>query len=198
MVGPSSVDTQKLTLTVEAQRPAARRELPAPPPGSESGLVSDFDDLKVSARYGGWIPTSDQQRGGKSTASLAAVRGGANHSAGALRVAGEVVAGADFAWAGALFHPGASPAEAVNLSAKHTISFWARGDGGSYSVAVLTESNSGQIPQVQAFAAGPEWKQFTFPLSDFETDGHDITGVGFLRAQEPGRFAFEIDQVEIR
>jgi beta-glucosidase len=198
MVGPSSVETQKVTLTVGPESEAAHRELPAPPPGSESGLVSNFDDLKVSANYGGWITTSDQQIGGKSTASIKAVEGGANHSKGALAVTGEIVSGADFAWAGALFHPGSSPAEAVNLSTKHAISFWAKGDGGSYSVAVLTETNSGQLPGIQPFVAGPEWKQFTFPLSDFETDGHDITGVGFLRAQQPGRFEFEIDEIEIK
>ncbi|MBO0912563.1 MAG: CIA30 family protein, partial [Acidobacteria bacterium] len=197
MVGPSSVETQKVTLTVGPQGEAGHRELPAPPAGSESGLVSNFDDLKVSAGYGGWIMTSDQQLGGKSTASIKAVAGGANRSKGALEVTGEVRSGAEFAWAGALFYPGPSPTEAVNLSVKHTISFWAKGDGGSYSVAVLTESNSGQIPRAQPFVAGPEWKQFSFPLSDFETDGHDITGIGFFRAEQPGRFEFEIDQVEI-
>jgi len=198
MVGPSSVETQKVTLTVARESQAPRRELPPAPPGSESGLVSNFDDLKVAASYGGWMVTSDQQMGGKSTASIQAVEGGANQSRGALEVRGEVVAGAEFPWAGVLFHPGASPGETVNLSAKHAISFWAKGDGGNYSVAVLTEANSGQLPGIRPFVAGREWTQFTFPLSDFETDGHDITGVGFLRAPEPGKFQFEIDQVEIR
>jgi len=197
MVGPSSVETQKVTLTVGPQTEAAQ-PLPSPPAGSESGLVSNFDDLKVSASYGGWIPASDQQIGGKSTASIKAVEGGANQSKGALEVTGEVVSGSDFPFAGALFHPGSSPQEAVNLSIKHAISFWAKGDGGGYSVAVVTESNSGQMPGIRPFVAGPEWKQYTFPLSDFETDGHDITGVGFIRAPEPGKFEFEIDQLEIR
>jgi len=48
------------------------------------------------------------------------------------------------------------------------------------------------------FVAGPEWKQYTFPLSTFETDGSDLSGLGFIRAQEPGQFQFEIDQLEIQ
>jgi hypothetical protein len=48
------------------------------------------------------------------------------------------------------------------------------------------------------FVAGAEWKQYTFPFSAFETDGGDLTGVGFIRAGQPGKFQFQIDQVEIR
>lgn len=47
------------------------------------------------------------------------------------------------------------------------------------------------------FVAGPEWKQYTFPFSTFETDGSDLTAIGFIRVSDPGKFQFEIDQVEI-
>jgi len=65
---------------------------------------------------------------------------------------------------------------------------------------VLTEQRDGSNgePAMQPFAAGPEWKQYTFPFSDVETDGSDLKGLGFLRAQEPGPFSFQIDQVEIK
>jgi hypothetical protein len=142
--------------------------------------------------------TSDQQMGGKSTATMKAVEGGANASKGALQVTGEIVPGADFTWAGVLFHPGSSPEEAVNLSRRKTISFWAKGDGKSYAVAVMTESNSGGMPGIQPFVAGPEWKQYSFPLSDFQTDGHDVTGIAFAHAQQPGKFEFELDDVAIK
>ena len=49
-----------------------------------------------------------------------------------------------------------------------------------------------------AFVAGPEWKQYTFPFSTFDTDGSDLSGLGFIRAQEPGKFQFQLDQVEIK
>jgi hypothetical protein len=46
--------------------------------------------------------------------------------------------------------------------------------------------------------AGPDWKQYSFPISSFETDGHDITNLAFARGRELGKFAFEIDQLEIK
>jgi hypothetical protein len=113
-------------------------------------------------------------------------------------VTGEIVPGADFTWAGVVFHPGSTADEAVNLSGKKTLSFWAKGDGKGYAVAVETESTAGQMPGIQPFVAGPEWKQYTFPWSDFKTDGHDVIGIAFAHAQEPGKFEFEIDEVEIK
>jgi beta-glucosidase len=198
MVGPSSVQTQTVTLTVlGVQGQTGQSALSAAPAGSVSGVVSNFDDVKAAANYGAWMTTSDKEIGGKSTASMRPVEGGANGSKGAVQIDGEVVPGADFTWAGVVFHPGSSPDAPVNLSAKKTISFWAKGDGKNYALAVETESNAGQMPGIQPFAAGPEWKQYTFSWSDFKTDGHDVTGIAFAHAQEPGKFEFEIDEVQI-
>ena len=199
MVGPSSVQTRTVTLNVLGpDGQTGKSVMSQPPSGFESGIVSNFDDLKVSSTYGGWMVSTDQMIGGKSTASLRAVEGGAEGTKGALEVTGEIVPGADFTWAGVMFHPGSSPEDAVNLSGKKTISFWAKGDGKNYAVTILTESNSGQMPGFRPFAAGTGWQHYTFALSDFKTDGHDVTGLGFVHAQEPGKFQFEIDQVEIR
>jgi hypothetical protein len=65
---------------------------------------------------------------------------------------------------------------------------------------VLSEAHSGQneIPPSASFTAGAEWKQYTFPISQFQTDGSDLTGLGFIALQQPGKFDFEIDQVEIK
>ncbi len=54
------------------------------------------------------------------------------------------------------------------------------------------------MPAIQPFVAGPQWKQFSFLLSQFQTDGRDLLGIGFAHAQEPGKFEFEIDEVEIK
>jgi beta-xylosidase len=199
MVGPSSDDVQTVPLAVvgvngETGLPA----LPPPPTGSESGLVSDFDEGKITANYGSWSTLSDVVAGGKSTAVLQLAEGGAENSKGALQVTGEIVPGAQFTWAGAFFVPGSSMSDAANLSGKKAISFWAKGDGKTYSLAVSTASHQGGIPAMKTFAAGPEWKQYSFPISAFDTDGHDITDLGFALAQRPGKFEFEIDQVEIK
>jgi beta-glucosidase len=199
MVGPSSVQTQTVTLNVlgiEGQ--TGQGVLSAAPAGSETGMVSNFDDQKITANYGAWAITSDAEMGGKSKATMQAVAGGANGSKGALQVTGELLPGASFTWAGVAFHPGASADEAVNLSSKKTLSFWAKGDGKSYAVAVMTESSAGQMPGIQPFVAGPEWKQYTFPWSDFKTEAHDVTGIAFAHAQDAGKFEFEIDEVEIK
>jgi len=198
MVGPSSEQTTTLPLAVVGTYgETGIAPPPPPPPGSESGVVSTFDDGKVTANYGSWLALSDSVMGGKSTASMLPADGGANNSKGALRVTGELAAG-QFPWAGVFFAPGASPQEPVNLSSKKTISFWAKGDGKSYVVALSTESRQNQMPAMQYFTAGPEWKQFSFPISSFQTDGHDVVNLGFVRGQDPGKFEFEIDEVEIK
>ena len=200
MVGPSSAQTSMVTLDVTGPRGETGLALPAPPPaGSESGVVSNFDDLKVSAKYGDWMTTSDSEAGGKSTSSMKAVDGGANGSKGAMQVSGEIVpGGAPFNWAGVFFFPGASPEDTANLSSKKTLSFWAKGDGRNYAVALQTESNQNGMPAIVPFTAGPEWKQYSFPWSAFRTDGADVRGIAFAAAQQPGKFEFEIDEVEIK
>jgi beta-glucosidase len=201
MVGPSSDKTSTVRLTVtNGQGETGRPPLPPAPAGSESGLVSNFDDGKVAATYGMWIPASDSMSGGKSSSSLAVVEPGADGSKGAMQVTGEVVAGAQFTFAGALFSPGAAPMQPANLSGKKEISFWAKGDGKNYTLIVLTEARNGNgnMPALTTFVAGPEWKHYSFPFSTFETDGSDLSGLGFVHAQEPGKFQFELDQVEIK
>jgi beta-glucosidase len=199
MVGPSSDQTSTVPLAVVGTRGETGIAAPPPAPaGSESGIVSTFDDGKVSANYGSWISASDAMQGGKSTVSMQVVEGGANNSKGALRITGEIIPGATYTYAGALFIPGASFGDAANLSSKKTISFWAKGDGKTYVLVLGTLSRQNQMPAMQPFVAGPEWKQYSFPISTFETDGHDVTNLAFARGQESGKFEFEIDQVEIK
>ncbi len=201
MVGPSSDQTGIAALTVVGTHgETGKPPMPPPPAGSETGMVSAFDDGKVSASYGSWETASDAMNGGKSTASMKIVQPGAENSKGALEVNGEIVPGAQVTWAGARFNPGTTPLEPVNLSSKKEISFWAKGDGKTYVLVMLTAARSGQdgMPAMTQFSAGPEWKHYTFPLSTFETDGGDIASLLFGAAQQPGKFEFAIDQVEIK
>ena len=200
MVGPSSADTKTIRLDVGSPGAAPKPPLPPPPAGSESGIVSTFDEGKPTANYGVWMPASDSMNGGKSQSAIAIVSPGADSSKGALQVSGEVVSGSQYPFGGAMFMAGAQPMKPANLSGKKEIRFWAKGDGHSYTLLVLTEQRNGQngIPAMVSFAAGPEWKLYTFPFSTFETDGSDITALAFADVQNPGKFTFEIDQVEIR
>ncbi len=203
MVGPSSEKTATVKLTVmgaggETGKPAATAPVPA---GSENNMVSNFDEGRVSAAYGMWIAANDTMNGGKSNSKLDVIEPGAAGTKSAMQVSGELVRGGPFVFAGALFSPGSAPMRPVNLSKKSGISFWAKGDGQTYTLLVLTEARSGQSgepPAMTSFTAGPEWKQYSFPFATFETDGSDISGIGFIRAQEPGKFQFAIDEVEIK
>jgi beta-glucosidase len=202
MVGPSSDQTSTVALTVLGPHGETGKPLPPPPPaGSESGVVSTFDDGKIAANYGSWTTTTDEVIGGKSKSSLDISQPGANGSKGALKISGEIIPGSgQFTFAGAMFSPGTAPMEPVNLSGKKEISFWAKGDGDSYMLVVLTASRSGQngMPATTQFVAGKEWKQYTFSFSTFQTDGSDLSAMIFAAAQPPGKFAFEIDDVEIK
>ena len=164
--------------------------------------MSDFEDGKPSANFGSWIAAGDFMNGGVSKAAIEVVQPGADGTKAALQVTGEVVIGQPlpFRFAGVLYSPGAAPMQPANLSSKKAISFWAKGDGKTYTLIALTEARNGQgnMPATTTFIAGPEWKQYTFPFSTFETDGHDLSGLGFVRVQEAGKFQFQVDQLEIK
>ena len=203
MVGPSSDKTSTVRLTVtgingDNGKPIATAPVPV---GSETNMVSNFDNGKTSAAYGMWLAANDTTNGGKSNSKIDVIEPGASGSKGAMQVTGEVVPGGPIIFAGALYSPGPAPMQPANLSKKNTISFWAKGDGKTYTLLVLTGSRNGQngeAPAMTSFTAGAEWKQYTFPLSTFETDGSDLSGIGFIRVQESGKFQFEIDEFEIK
>lgn len=178
------------------QAEKANKTAATAPPGSDSGLVSDFDEGTLTANFGsGWVKSSDSMMGGKSVAGFKVVEGGALNSKGSLEIDGEILPGYPFPWAGAMFMPGAQPFAPANLSAKKSISFWAKGDGKTYRVMMFA-AGIGSIPAWQSFVAGPEWKHYSFPLASFRgMDGHDLEGVLFSGGPDPGKFSFQIDDV---
>jgi imidazolonepropionase-like amidohydrolase len=191
------VDRASYRASVEktVQQSEAQKKAPAPP-GSEPGLISDFDEDKPSVKFGqDWQVSTDSFRGGKSTAEMKVVDGGAENSKGALQITGEVVPG-QVSWAGVIFFPGPTPMAPVNLSSKKAISFWARGDARSYCVMAF-EQSAGYIPKTLAFNAESEWQKITLPLSRFETDGHDLMGIFIGACSPPGHFKLEIDNVRM-
>jgi beta-glucosidase len=197
MVGPSSDDTKKVALKVvdlngQAGTPAALK-----PKGSESGVVSNFDDLKVTANFGSWTVMTDSMNGGKSTATMEAVAGGANGTKGAMRVSGENVKGSGFVFAGAVFSPGPGMMQGADLSDKKSISFWAKGNGKGCRLLIFSEAKGGN-PTFRTFVATPEWKQYTFSFESLATDGSDLSALAFLSPPGEGKFEFFIDEVEIK
>ena len=180
-----------------AKAPAATAAAPA---ATTTGLVSDFDaSADIRAEFGsGWQTSTDSLMGGKSTATLAVVQGGANKTRGALEVSGTIAGGVAYPWAGAMFFPAATPMAPVDLSKFKEIVFWARGDGGAHQVMVFA-ARLGNIPATQPFTPGPEWREFVMPLASFSNlDGSDLRGVLFSAGSKPGPFRFTIDEVRFR
>ena len=93
------------------QRIAAAEKLKdaPPPPGSEAGLISDFEGEKATTKtaFGaGWMVSTDVYRGGKCKAESAIALGGSNGSAHALEIKGTVEEPGSQHWAGVFFSPG--------------------------------------------------------------------------------------------
>ena len=191
-------DREGFRTAIEKEKQAAAELKQAPAPaGSESGLISDFDEgTAPTAKFGsGWTISTDSIRGGQSTGQMKIVAGGAENSKGALQIEGNIAENA-VAWSGAMFFPGPAPMTPVNLSSKKAISFWAKGDGRSYRVMVYSQTN-GYIPKMQSFEAGPEWKKISMPISGFATDGHDVMGIFFGAWSSVGPFSLTIDNVRL-
>lgn len=184
--------------TAYAARAAATRRAVADNTRVEPGVVSTFDDGTPTSRFGqGWVASTDAQAGGKSTADLQIVDGGAESSPKAMRMTGTVDGGLPYAWAGAAFMPATVPLQPVDVSAAKEIAFWARGDGKTYRVMVFAQSR-GMMPMTRTFASTPEWTEHTLPLSAFGTDGKDMIMLIIAAGPAPGAFEFFIDNVRIR
>jgi imidazolonepropionase-like amidohydrolase len=185
---------EKVTDALPAAEPAP--EASAPVVVRPVGVVSDFDEATIGARWGlGWKESTDDIAGGKSVARLARVPA---RRGGALEVTGEVVASSTpHPWAGVMLNPGDQPFAPVDVSAAKELVFSTRGDGKSYAVLVFTR-RGGIKPAFQPFIAGKAWKEQRMKLSAFATDGSDIAGIAFVAGPGPGTFTFDLDDVALR
>lgn len=165
-----------------------------------TGKVSDFDSGNVAAARGmSWMATSDRVLGGKSTATFVPVSGGASGSAGALRVSGNVVTGAQWPWAGLMLNPDAVPMNPVNAVQWHELVFQASGDGREYTVMVFSGAEQQVIPAMVRIRIGPGWQEIRLPLSGFAgADLQRLRGIAITAGMPAGDFQFDIDSVEIR
>ncbi len=184
----------KLNAEVASQAAAPASAAPVP------GLIASFDDggEKPRSAFGaGWAVTTDRMAGGNSQAAMQLAAGGAEGSAGSLRVTGEVKQGFAFPWAGVLFSPGASPMAPADFSSKQRLRFWARGDAQTYEV-MLFAKNLGYQPAIQTFVAGSEWKEITITLADFKgADLKTVLGLAWCAGPQPATFDFQLDNVRL-
>ena len=182
---------------LEREKAAQGKKAPLPE-YSESGWISDFEGDTIAAHFGaGWVVSTDVRYQGKSQAAMKLVQGGAEGSRGALEITGEILPGAPFKWAGTMFSPGKTMMAPVNLSSKKAISFWAKGDARLYAVELFAQS-LGFMPAAKTFTAGPDWKEYTFPFSDFKLDGVGLMAIFIGAVNDEGKFKLTVDNVRLK
>ncbi len=189
------IDALRASLEMKAGGP--------PPPGAESGIVSDFDEpggvgKPPQSRFGrGWEAYTDAAAGGGSTVTLAVVAGGANGSTAALAVRGTTRPGASAPAAGAWFRAGTTTSQGVDLSSFQALTFRTRGDGHDYRVFVY-DARGNAAAVTLTFHAGPDWSEVELPFASGTADGRGIVSVLFVALGAPRDFSFMLDDVRFR
>ncbi|HXU29118.1 MAG TPA: amidohydrolase family protein [Thermoanaerobaculia bacterium] len=163
-----------------------------------SGRIADFEQGKLASAIGaGWFESTDQVMRGKSTVKVAVVDGGASGSTKSIEIGGEIQPGAAFPWAGAALYVGRERLDPADLSDVASISFFARGDGGTYQLMMFAKS-LGRIPAMRTFVAGPDWQRFTFSLAELTGESRDIQMFFWGAGQAvTGPFKLQIDEVSL-
>ena len=98
-----------------------------------------------------------------------------------------------------MYFPAALPMQPVDFSARSELVVWVRGDGRSSNALLFSGPSVQGMPSLQAFTAGPEWREVRLPLGGFA--GADVAllrGIAFTAGPPAGTFGFQLDRVELR
>lgn len=172
-----------------AQELAPRTQPPVALP--DGGRISQFTADKLASPIGmGWMPSTDQFAGGKSTVELKV------REPGTVLVNAKVVPGFAYPWAGLAFMPGAQIMQPADLRGAKMLRFRVKGDGRRYNVAVLSSGIT--IPVNQGFEASGEWKEVALPFDGFKgIDFSAVTMIAFNAGPVVGDYQFQIADVRL-
>ncbi|HEX3580004.1 MAG TPA: amidohydrolase family protein, partial [Thermoanaerobaculia bacterium] len=160
------------------------------------GMISNFDSGQTKPAFGfGWDVSTDSIAGGKSTATMDVIDGGANGTPKSLHIHADTKPGFMFPWAGAMLMLGATPMQPVDLSSKSGLAFYAKGDT-DIRVMLFTAS-TGRIPRQTTVHAGADWTAISLPWVAFNTDGKDVQMLVFC-GPDKGVVDFAIDEVRLK
>lgn len=160
------------------------------------GRISQFSATKLASPFGsGWMPSTDQFAGGKSTVKLDVLPALPDGQI-PLAVQASVAPGLPYAWSSVAFMPGMQPMQPADLSAARVLRFKVRGDGKTYQVMIMGAANS--RPSSVPFVAGKEWEDISVPLSAFVgIDPTAIAMLAFSAGPQPGEYRFELADVRL-
>jgi imidazolonepropionase-like amidohydrolase len=169
---------------------STRQDLPA------DGRISQFSAAKLASPFGsGWMPSTDQFAGGKSTVKLDVLPALPDGQV-PLAVQASVAPGLSYAWSSVAFMPGAQPMQPADLSAARVLRFKVRGDGKTYQVMLMGAANG--RPSSVPFVAGQEWEDISVPLSAFAgIDPAAVAMLAFSAGPQPGEYRFELADVRL-
>jgi len=169
---------------------STRQDLPA------DGRISQFSAAKLASPFGsGWMPSTDQFAGGKSTVKLDVLPALPDGQI-PLAVQASVAPGLPYAWSSVAFMPGAQPMQPADLSAARVLRFKVRGDGKTYQVMIMGAANN--RPSSVPFVAGQEWEDISVPLSAFAgIDPAAVAMLAFSAGPQPGEYRFELADVRL-
>jgi len=169
---------------------ATRQALPP------DGRISDFSASRLGSPFGsGWLPSTDQFAGGKSTVKLDVLAPLPDGQV-PLAVRATVAPGLPFAWSSVAFMPGAQPMQPADLSAAKILRFKVRGDGKTYQVMLMGAGS--QRPSMVPFVAKGEWEEVSVPLSAFAgIDPAAVAMLAFSAGPQPGDYRFELADVRL-
>ncbi|MDY0963071.1 CIA30 family protein [Massilia sp. CFBP9026] len=160
------------------------------------GRISDFSEGRLGSPFGsGWLPSTDQFAGGKSTVKLEVLPPLPDGQV-PLAVRATVAPGLPFAWSSVAFMPGAQPMQPADLSAAKILRFKVRGDGKTYQVMLIGAGNA--RPSTMPFVAKGEWEEVSVPLSAFAgIDPAAVAMLAFSAGPQPGDYRFELADVRL-
>jgi len=180
----------KRQLVAQERGASTRQGLPA------DGRISQFSAARLGSPFGsGWMPSTDQYAGGKSTVKLAVLPPLPDGQI-PLAVQASVAPGLPYAWSSVAFMPGAQPMQPADLSAARVLRFKVRGDGKTYQVMMMGAANG--RPSSVPFVAGKEWEDISVPLSAFAgIDPAAVAMLAFSAGPQPGEYRFELADVRL-
>ena len=173
----------------------AEHDAQAAAPKTILGPIASFDDGTATARFGVLFVATDALRGGSSTGQWKVISPGADGTAHALSITGEVIASKmPYPFSGLTFSPAGLSRTPADLRAAHKLSFWTRGDGHTYVLLLLSTAG---IPAMKSFVAPAAWTHIDIDLDAMGLDLSQVAGIGWA-STTIGPFAFDLDQLELR